>query len=139
MKKFMMMAMMFVASATAFAGDSDALKAVLKSKSYAEAAELLKANLGQMADNAEKAKAYNHLVDLAMDQVQQQTGTIAENQLAVQMGNPDKQKAYDTLALADGICNAIEMAVECNKYDQFVLTSLTLASRQLRQVTMLVC
>lgn len=118
MKKFMMMAMMFVASATAFAGDSDALKAVLKSKSYAEAAELLKANLGQMVDNAEKAKAYNHLVDLAMDQVQQQTGTIAENQLAVQMGNPDKQKAYDTLALADGICNAIEMAVECNKYDQ---------------------
>jgi tetratricopeptide (TPR) repeat protein len=53
-----------------------------------------------------------------MDQVQHETGTIAENQLAVQMGNPDKQKAYDTLALADGICNAIEMAVECNKYDQ---------------------
>ena len=118
MKKLMMMAMMFAASATAFAGDSDALKAVLKSKSYAEAASLLKANLGQMADNAEKAKAYNHLVDLAMNQVQNETGTIAENQLAVQMGNPDKQKAYDTLALADGICNAIEMAVECNKYDQ---------------------
>ena len=118
MKKLMMMAMMFVASATAFAGDSDALKAVMKSKSYAEAAELLKANLGQMADDAEKAKAYNHLVDLAMEQVQHETGTIAENQLAVQMGNPDKQKAYDTLALGDGICNAIEMAVECDKYDQ---------------------
>ena len=30
MKKLMIVAMMFVASATAFAGDSDALKAVLK-------------------------------------------------------------------------------------------------------------
>ena len=31
-----MMAVMFVASATAFAGDSDALKAILKAKTYAE-------------------------------------------------------------------------------------------------------
>ena len=35
MKKLMMMAVMFVASATAFAGDSDALKAILKAKTYA--------------------------------------------------------------------------------------------------------
>ena len=48
MKKMMMMAMMMVASATAFAGDSDALKAVTKSKNYAEAAQLLKQNIGQM-------------------------------------------------------------------------------------------
>jgi len=52
----MMMAMMFVASATAFAGDSDALKAVMKSKNYAEAAQLLQTNLGQMADNARRLK-----------------------------------------------------------------------------------
>ena len=37
-----MMAVMFVASATAFAGDSDALKAILKSKTYAEAEQLVK-------------------------------------------------------------------------------------------------
>ena len=43
MKKIMMMAVMFVASATAFAGDSDALKAILKSKTYAEAEQLLRA------------------------------------------------------------------------------------------------
>ena len=30
-----MMAIMFVAAATAFAGDSDALKAILKAKTYA--------------------------------------------------------------------------------------------------------
>lgn len=117
MKKFMMMAMMFVASATAFAGDSDALKAIMKSKDYAEAAQLLKQNLAQLADNAEKAKAYNKLVDLAMEKVTNETGTIAENQLSAQMGS-DKVKPYDTLGLANGICNAIENALECNKYDQ---------------------
>lgn len=118
MKKVMLMAMLLVASATAFAGDSDALKAIMKSKSYAEASELLKANLAQLSDNAEKAKAYNHLVDLAMEQVQKETGTIAENQLSIQMGNADKVKPYDTLSLADGICNAISNALECDKYDQ---------------------
>ena len=118
MKKVMLMAMLLVASATAFAGDSDALKAIMKSKSYAEASELLKANLAQLADNAEKAKAYNHLVDLAMEQVQKETGTIAENQLSIQMGNADKVKPYDTLSLDDGICNAISNALECDKYDQ---------------------
>ena len=118
MKKVMLMAMLLVASATAFAGDSDALKAIMKSKSYAEASELLKANLAQLSDNAEKAKAYNHLVDLAIEQVQKETGTIAENQLSIQMGNADKVKPYDTLSLADGICNAISNALECDKYDQ---------------------
>ena len=116
MKKVMMMAMMLVASATAFAGDSDALKNILKSKNYDEAAQMLQQSLGQLADNAEKAKAYNHLVDLAMAKVQNETGTIAENQMAA-MGQ-GKVKAYDTLGLANGICNAIAAAVECDKYDQ---------------------
>ena len=111
-----MMAMMFVASATAFAGDSDALKGILKSKNYAEAAQMLQQNLGQLADNAEKAKAYNHLVDLAMAKVQNETGIMAENQMAA-MGQ-GKVKAYDTLGLADNICNAIQAALECDKFDQ---------------------
>ena len=117
MKKIFMMAIALMASTMTFAGDSDALKAIMKSKDYAEAAQLLKQNLAQLADNAEKAKAYNHLVDLAISKVTNETGTIAENQLAAQMGS-DKVKAYDTLGLADGICNAIENAIECNKYDQ---------------------
>jgi len=99
-----------------FAGDSDALKAILKSKDYVQAAQLLQQSLGQLADNAEKAEAYNHLVDLAMGKVTNETGTIAENQLAAQMGS--KVKPYDTLGLADGIFNAIQNAIECNKYDQ---------------------
>ena len=115
----MMMAMMLVASATAFAGDSDALKAVLKSKNYAEAAQLVKQSVGQMANDAEKAKAYNHLVDLAMNKVVKQTSIIAENQLGMQMGRDAKEIVpYDTLGLADAICEAIYDAIECNKYDQ---------------------
>ena len=115
----MMMAMMLVASATAFAGDSDALKAVMKSKNYADAAQLVKQNVGQMANDAEKAKAYNHLVDLAMNKVVKQTSIIAENQLGMQMGRAANEIVpYDTLGLADAICEAIYDAIECNKYDQ---------------------
>lgn len=117
MKKMMMMAMVLVASATAFAGDSDALKAIMKAKEYASAAQLLNENIAQLADNAEKAKAYNHLVDLAMAKVQKETGIIAENAAATQLGT-GKVQAYDTLGMADAICNAINAAVECDKYDQ---------------------
>ena len=112
----MMMAMMFVASATSFAGDSDALKAITKSKNYAEAAKLVQSSLGQLADNSEKAKAYNHLVDLAMDKVSKETGTIAENMVAKQTGG--KEKPVDQIGLADALSDAIDMAIECNKYDQ---------------------
>ena len=111
-----MMAMMFVASATSFAGDSDALKAITKSKNYAEAAKLVQSSLGQLADNSEKAKAYNHLVDLAMDKVSKETGTIAENMVAKQTGG--KEKPVDQVGLADALSDAIDMAIECNKYDQ---------------------
>ena len=117
MKKVFMMAIALMASSMTFAGDSDALKAILKSKDYAEAANLVKQNLGQLADNAEKAAAYNHLVELAMDKVSNETGTITESQMAVQMGT-GKVKPYDTLGLADNICNAIEAAIECDKYDK---------------------
>ena len=117
MKKVFMMAIALMASSMTFAGDSDALKAILKSKDYAEAANLVKQNLGQLADNAEKAAAYNHLVELAMNKVSNETGTITENQMAVQMGT-GKVKPYDTLGLADNICNAIEAAIECDKYDK---------------------
>ena len=117
MKKMMMMAMVLMASAMTFAGDSDALKAILKSKNYAEAAQMLQGSLGQLTDNAEKAKAYNHLVDLAMAKVTNETAIITENQMSAQMGS-DKVKEYDALGLGDAICNAIDNAIECDKYDQ---------------------
>ncbi len=119
MKKFMMMAIMCMASSMTFAGDSDGLKAIMKAKTYDEASQLLKQNLSTLADNAEKAKAYNHVLDLVMDKVNDETKIITENQLAQQMGGgADKMKQYDTLGLANAICQSIELAAECNKYDQ---------------------
>ena len=118
MKKVMILAMMMVASATSFAGDSDGLKAILKAKTYDEANQLLKQNLASLADNAEKAKAYNHVLDLVMDKVNKETKIFTENQLSVQMQQADKQKPYDTLGLADAICQSLELASECGKYDQ---------------------
>ena len=116
MKKIMMMAVMFVASATAFAGDSDALKAILKSKTYAEAEQLVKSSLDQLATPQEKAKAYNKLVDLAMDQFNAQSTIQTENQVAKQMGK--EEKPVDTKLMADMAVNALNAAIECDKYDQ---------------------
>lgn len=110
-----MMALALIASATAFAGDSDALKAIKKAKTYAEAAQMIKT--AQLANDEERAAAYNKLVDLAMDKVSKETGTMAENQAAAQLGT-GKVSPVDTLGLADAICNAIDAAIECNKYDQ---------------------
>ena len=116
MKKLMMMAMMLVASATAFAGDSDALKAIMKSKDYAEATQLVKQNLAQLADNAEKAKAYNHLVDLAYTIYLEQTTVKEENDLAKRMGK--EAKPIDEKLMNEMACNALLNAFECDKYDQ---------------------
>ena len=57
MKKFLVAAMMVLGATSAFAGDSDALKAVMKAKSYAEAEALVKQNLGQMANDATTSRA----------------------------------------------------------------------------------
>ena len=79
MKKLMMMAMMLVASATAFAGDSDALKAILKATTYTEAQSLINSSLAQLANDAEKAKAYNKLVDLAYEKYKKEDDTKTTN------------------------------------------------------------
>ena len=111
------MAIALMASTMTFAAKSEAIKAITKSKDYAEAVQLVKQHLNELADNAEKAEAYNHLFELAMNKVSNETGTITENQMATQMGT-GKVKPYDTLGLANAICDAIENVIECNKYDQ---------------------
>ena len=116
MKKLFVMAVMMVASATAFAGDSDALKAILKTKTYAEAEALVKANLGSLANDAEKAKAYNKLVDLALAQFEAQSTIQTENQVAKQMGK--EEKPVDQQLMSDMAYNAIVAGLECDKYDQ---------------------
>ena len=112
----MIVALMAAAASTAFAGDSDALKSILKAKTYAEAVSLVNANLGQLADNAEKAKAYNKLVDLAIDKVSKEQSVIASNQMAEQMGT-GKVEQYDTVGFYDAVLDAFKAANECEKYD----------------------
>ena len=116
MKKLFVMAVMMVASATAFAGDSDALKAILKAKTYAEAEALVNSSLGSLANDAEKAKAYNKLVDLALAQFDAQSTIQTENQVAKQMGK--EEKPVDQKLMSDMAYNAIVAGLECDKYDQ---------------------
>ena len=111
MKKLMMMAMMLVASATAFAGDSDALKAILKAKTYAEAEALVKSSLNQLATPQEKAKAYNKLVDLAYEKFKKEDDTRITNQ-ALQKNDP-----IDTEGMIQAAIQALDAAIECDKYD----------------------
>ncbi len=112
MKKFLVAAMMVLGTTAAFAGDSDALKAITKAKTYAEAEALLKQNLGQLANDQEKAKAYNHLVDLAMKTFNDQQSIQQTNQLM------KKDDPVDEAAMNEGAYNALVNAIECYKYDQ---------------------
>ena len=116
MKKVMILAMMMVASATAFAGDSDGLKAIMKAKTYDEANQLLKQNLASLADNAEKAKAYNKLVDLAMAKYTAESTIQTENQVNKQMGK--EEKPVDVKGMYTALVNALDASNECDKYDQ---------------------
>ena len=112
MKKLIVAAMLVLGATSAFAGDSDALKAVMKAKTYAEAEALLKQNLGQLANDAEKAKAYNKLVDLGMKAYNDQQSIMQTNQIM------KKNDPIDENAMNEGAYNALLNAVECYKYDQ---------------------
>ena len=63
MKKLLIAVLMMLGTSTVFAGDSEALKAILKAKTYDEAQSLVKSSVNSLANAAEKAKAYNYLVD----------------------------------------------------------------------------
>ena len=111
MKKFVMMAMMMVASSTAFAGDSDALKQILKAKTYAEAEALLQSNLAQLANDQEKAKAYNKLVELSYEKFKKEDDIKTTNQVM------QKNDPIDTEGMVKAGIQALNAALECDKYD----------------------
>ncbi len=116
MKKLMIAAMMLLGTSAVFAGDSEPLKAILKASTYAEAENLVKSNLSQLTDNAEKAKAYNHLYELALATANKEEGVQLENQTAEQMGKKGT-KQVDEKALYEAIGQAFSAAQECYKYD----------------------
>lgn len=115
MKKLMMAALMMLSTSAVFAGDSDALKAITKSKEYAEAMQLLKSNLSQLADNKEKAKAYEHVTKLALGKFDNENAVQAANMQAKL--TKAKEQPYDTLGFYQAAYDATVNGLECIKYD----------------------
>ena len=110
MKKIFVMAAMVLGVSAAYAGDSEPLKAITKSKTYAEAEALLNSTLDQLASPQEKAKAYNKLYELSIKDFETVSAVIAENQKAAVMKTD--QKAYDTASYYNSAYNAVKAAVE---------------------------
>jgi len=117
MKKMMIVALMAAAASTAFAGDSPALKSILKAKTYAEAAGLLNSNIGQLASAAEKAAAYNKLVDLAMEKVNKESSAIDQNQQEAIL-KTGKVHPVDSVGFYTALGQAFDAAQQCNEFDQ---------------------
>ena len=112
MKKLMFMAMMAVVATSASAQD---IKAILKAKTYSEAETMIKSSLSSL-DNADKAKAYNKLVQLSVEKINKEQEILSNNALAVQL-KQDKVEPYDTVGFNKAICTAVQDAMECDKYD----------------------
>lgn len=116
MKKFMFAALMLLGTSAAFAGNSEPLKAILKAQTYEEAAQLLQANLNQLAGNGEKATAYDKLYELAMKKVNAEQTIQLENETAKQMGK-EGNKPVDEAGLYQAVGQAFDAAEELYKYD----------------------
>lgn len=115
MKKMMIAAMLVLGASAAFAGDSDALKAITKEKDYAKAVELVKSSLGQLANSGEKAKAYEHLTRLALQKFDKENAIQTANMQA--QITKQKVEPYDTLGFYQAAYDATQNALECFKYD----------------------
>lgn len=98
--------MMLLSTSAAFAGGSDALKAILKATTYTEAAQLVQTNLAQLTDNAEKAEAYNKVAELALSKFDDESNKMLLKQ------QPDEEGMYSALQEAFAAAN------ECYKFDQ---------------------
>lgn len=115
MRKLFMLAVMVAATSSAFAQD---VKSVLKSKDYAEAKSQLGACLSSL-NNEDKAKAYNKLVELSLQKVNKEMAVMSENQVMEQMGQKDgKLKPVDKEGMYASLTNALNDAMECDKYDR---------------------
>ncbi len=112
----MFAAMMLLSTSAAFAGDSEPLKAILKAQTYEEAANLLQSSLSQLANNAEKAKAYDKLYELAMKKVNAEQAIQIENETNKQMGK-EGNKSFDEDGLYKAVGQAFDAGTEVVKYD----------------------
>ena len=91
------------------------VKTILKAKTYSEAEGMLQSSLSSL-DNESKAKAYNKLVQLAMDKVSKEQLIMSNNALAEQL-KQGKVEPYDTVGYNKAVYAALKDAMECDKYD----------------------
>lgn len=115
MKKLMFAALMMLGTSAAFAGDSEALRTVLAAKDFNQASQLLKQNLGSMANAQEKAKAYDYVTKLALKTFDAQNAIEAQNVQAKML--KQKTTPYDTIAYYQSAYDATVNGLECVKYD----------------------
>ena len=115
MKKLLIMAIFVIAATSAYAQD-DALKSILKAKTFEEASSLLKSSESQMPA-WDKAEAYNHLVEMAYDTFQKVHQTMTENQMAIQL-KQGKVQPYDTAKYYKAVYDCIDNGIICDKFDQ---------------------
>lgn len=106
--------MMLLAMATAsFAQNPAGVKQVMSAEKYSDAKEILKSAEGTMT-NQERAKAYNKLVDLAVDE-----NTKAEEKATkAQLEKNDEEYKKQSEKKGKSAYNALKAAIECNKSDQ---------------------
>lgn len=120
MKKLMMLVMLAASATSAFA-QGDAMKEIMKAKDYEAAESLVKSNLSSLS-NEDKAKAYNKLVDIAMEKFNKEESTLSTNQMLQQLGEAaagqGKIEPYDTIGLYKATYRAMKNGIECDKYDQ---------------------
>lgn len=100
--------MSVVLTMTARAADSKALQSILKADTYAEAESLINGQLNVLRSDQEKAKAYNHLTQLAVLAFYDETVKMAvDKRKTVELGlaamkAADLCDSYDTMPAADG-------------------------------------
>ena len=116
MKKLMLAALMLLGTSAAFAGDSDALKAILKAQTYSEAKSLLQSSQSQLANDAERAKAYNKLYELAMKKVNAEQTVQLRNETNEKMGQKGGEPV-DEQGLYQAVDNAFDAGLEMVKFD----------------------
>lgn len=110
MKKLMMMALVAAAATTAFAQD-DLVKQAAKIDNWEEAVKTITPALTSSA-TVDKAKAYNTLVDITYKKFKKEDETKTTNQVL------QKNDPVDTDGMVQAGIQAINAAIECDKYDQ---------------------
>lgn len=111
MKKIMFMAAAAFMTTAAMAQNPDGLKQVLAAKDYQEAAKLVEGAASSMTAE-EKAKAYNKIVDLAVDKYNKEQNIVLTNQVT------KKNDPYDKVGMYAAAMAALEAANECDRFDQ---------------------